>query len=822
MEALNILLQITIYSAVLFCTILFIKFLFNNMMSPFLHYALWGLMIARLLIPVTLESSVHFFVIPAKEENQAVSEQPVSLSPDMSDSQYDIYPDDAGMMQSGINEGMQAQENAFPAPASPAENVSAVSAGDIILAIWLSGAGIGITYLAILYIILRKRVLKNAQIPSKKLLELFEEVKKELNIKRNIRIVGQCEYGAPAVFCPKTVLMPIDTLVSMSEEQVKYVLRHELMHLKRGDHIVSLLLSLLNAIYWFNPIIWIAARFIRSDMETACDSDVVRHFNKNEKSEYASIILTLFSKKQYGNLALGMVKGNTKKIAEKRIRGVFMRHKTNNKIKAASGLMCALLLFACFTTACQPTPEETIVKSKAGDEIQQAIDTTAEPDSKKEVSHITESAINDLNTITVNIDSDVTVPDADSMPMATVERGSFTQEQLDKFIEVLFGDVPLYDSNVPLTKDEIMEEILKLKRSATDLESDMAQSEGITTLAELQERADELIAEREKQYAVAPDTPQYVEADTDVTTPILYNDNEPTIYKGEPIGSYVSAIADLGKENMAWLDLSKSLRGDHLGFSNFDTIGFNMFQLRGSVPAGTKQPDGVTMGYEDAKRLAIDMLSALNLNENFSFGNAYIGRSTDMGDPEDKQYYVFFFERIINGVHVTHDFHGIATTSSDDPAYAEPLRYENLNMWVDDTGVVQVYWDSPLNVTEIVNDNVEMAIDAKKAAEVMTKQLFLQYADMFYGNAERIEIDITGIRLGLARIRYRGHPGEYILAPVWDFYGEVKLKLTESSDLAKEATLDEDGMYMNNFCHYQSIGTINALDGSVVNRDLGY
>ena len=813
MKTLNILLQISIYSAVLFCAVMLIKLLFKNTMSPFLHYALWGLLIARLLIPVTLESPINFFVLPAKEEKQVVSENPVS--PDTSGPQYDIYADGTDIMQPDISGGVRPQDNELPAPASTAEEVSSFSTQDIILAVWLSGAGAGALYLAVLYIFLRKRILKNAQPPSKRLLELFEEVKKELNIKRNIRIVGQCEYGAPAVFCPKTILIPVDMLVSMGEGQVKYVLRHELMHIKRGDHIVCLLLSLLNAVYWFNPVVWIAARLIRSDMETACDSDVVRHFSKDEKSEYASIVLSLFSKKQYGNLALGMVKGNTKKIAEKRIRGVFMRHKTNLKIKAAAGLMCVLLLFACFTTACQPTPEEAIVQSKAGDEIQQAIDTTAVPDSKKEVSHITESAVNDLNTITVNIDADVTLPEADNIPMAVVERGSFTQEQVDKFLEVLLGDATLYKGNSPLTKDEITEEIIKLKRSATDLESDMAQSEGITTLAELQERADELIAALEKRYATAPDTIQYAEpGDTDVTTPMLY--------KGEETNTYVFVHADLGKENMAWLDLSKSLRGDRLSFSNFDTIGFKIFDYYRSAPAGTGQPDGVTMSYEDAKKLAIDMLSALDLDRDFSFKNAYIGKSTCMGIDENKEYYVLYFERVINGVAVTHDFRGISSTSSDDPAYAEPLRYEYLNMWVDDTGIVEVYWDSPLNVTEIVNDNAEIAVDAQQAAEVMTKQLFLQYADMFYGNAERIEIDITGLRLGLARIRYRGHPGEYILAPVWDFYGKIKLKLTEESALANEEVNIEDGMYVCNFCHYQSIGTINALDGSVVNRDLGY
>lgn len=55
MKILNILLEITIYSVVLFCAIMLLKRFFKNKMSPFLHFAIWGLLIARLLIPVTLD-----------------------------------------------------------------------------------------------------------------------------------------------------------------------------------------------------------------------------------------------------------------------------------------------------------------------------------------------------------------------------------------------------------------------------------------------------------------------------------------------------------------------------------------------------------------------------------------------------------------------------------------------------------------------------------------------------------------------------------------------------------------------------------------------
>ena len=68
---------------------------------------------------------------------------------------------------------------------------------------------------------------------------------------------------------PRTILMPVDTLVAMNDEQVKFALRHELMHYKHRDHLMCLLLSVLNAVHWFNPFAWLAFRQMRSDMEVS-------------------------------------------------------------------------------------------------------------------------------------------------------------------------------------------------------------------------------------------------------------------------------------------------------------------------------------------------------------------------------------------------------------------------------------------------------------------------------------------------------------------------------------------------------------------------
>lgn len=189
------------------------------------------------------------------------------------------------------------------ATTTPAQTLSLPN---IALLAWAAGAGAGLTYIMVLYGVLRRRIRRNAAPPTLGLAVLFDEIKTDMGIKARLRLVCQYEYGTPALLFPCTVMMPVDALVAMSDEEVRYALRHELMHYKRGDHIMSLLLSVLCAVYWFNPFVWLAARQMRTDMEIACDSAVVSRLDADGKSHYASLIVGLFARPVHRQLVLGM------------------------------------------------------------------------------------------------------------------------------------------------------------------------------------------------------------------------------------------------------------------------------------------------------------------------------------------------------------------------------------------------------------------------------------------------------------------------------------------------------------------------------------
>ena len=60
-----------------------------------------------------------------------------------------------------------------------------------------------------------------------------------------------------------------------SDKRIRVVLCHELSHIRRGDWLLQMVAGAVRALYWFNPLIWIACRWLRHESERACDDDVL-------------------------------------------------------------------------------------------------------------------------------------------------------------------------------------------------------------------------------------------------------------------------------------------------------------------------------------------------------------------------------------------------------------------------------------------------------------------------------------------------------------------------------------------------------------------
>lgn len=345
--ALASLLEITIYSAVLYVAVLLVKKIFYGHLSPVLQYAVWWLFILRLLVPVMISSGIHLIVVPfsptATSETVANTVSAVSGSSAFSQVAANKAPDAAAVGPSGGVDGTS--------PFSPPQ----IDWQTVLVLIWAAGVLASTVYRTVLWRRFNRKLCRSGIPTPPYLTEMVETCKKELGIRAHIDISMQDSLHSPALSSalkPK-LLLPETMLQTMDEWQMKCGIRHELTHYRRKDYLANLLLIVLRCVYWFNPIVWVAFPQIQADMEAACDASVTGDMETEEKTRYAETLINFGSNRDL-QYTLGMGAHLGRKTMEKRIRSIFMTKKTRYPIRLAVLLLTAALLVACFTTACSP------------------------------------------------------------------------------------------------------------------------------------------------------------------------------------------------------------------------------------------------------------------------------------------------------------------------------------------------------------------------------------------------------------------------------------------------------------------------------------
>lgn len=119
------------------------------------------------------------------------------------------------------------------------------------------------------------------------------------------------QLASPFVFGirQKKIIIP----VGLAEEERKYIICHESMHIHRKDDLVKWIVFIINGIYWFQPMVWVAAYFLEQDMEMSCDEMVIRKMGNTIRKDYAQSLLSFATGKRQEILPLAFASGGVKK-----------------------------------------------------------------------------------------------------------------------------------------------------------------------------------------------------------------------------------------------------------------------------------------------------------------------------------------------------------------------------------------------------------------------------------------------------------------------------------------------------------------------------
>lgn len=161
---------------------------------------------------------------------------------------------------------------------------------DLIAYIWGAGVLIFLLVVIISYFRFLCRKSKNSvKISDNK---IFSEVKKELKIKKHIRLKASSDIDSPilvGVLFP-TVYIPCREI---PDDNMRMVLLHELTHYKRKDLLIKWFAVLVNAVHWFNPLCYLACANLSEACEVSCDMSVTKNMSEDEQKLYMQTILNL-------------------------------------------------------------------------------------------------------------------------------------------------------------------------------------------------------------------------------------------------------------------------------------------------------------------------------------------------------------------------------------------------------------------------------------------------------------------------------------------------------------------------------------------------
>ena len=334
-------------SSVLIAAVLLGRFLLRGRISLRLQYALWALVLVRLLLPVQLFTSDFGTgsVAQTVDIAEPVRQVYFSANENRYEREYDIA------FRKVVAEYEAANRPADPIAIEKTAQTMAktsleVDFKSILLHIWVAGmvvmTAVIISCNAHLALQLKRR---------RWALDIPESL---LSVYVTEAVPTPCVFG---FFRPAVYLTP----EAAKEPQVRrHVLEHELTHYRHFDHVWSVLRSLCLVLHWYNPLVWIAAKVSRADAELACDEGALARLGEDQRGDYGRTLIGLTCSAPISDLLITAttMTGSAGSIRE-RIKLLMKRPRNTILTVTAVILMVTLIVGCAFAGAPELPPETT-------------------------------------------------------------------------------------------------------------------------------------------------------------------------------------------------------------------------------------------------------------------------------------------------------------------------------------------------------------------------------------------------------------------------------------------------------------------------------
>ena len=467
----------------------------------------------------------------------------------------------------------------------------------------------------------------------------------------------------------------------------------------------------------------------------------------------------------------------------------------------------SLIIIVCWVfAACQSTPDEITVKQKDG----KALMDTIEGSEKKQEEKVPYKAENEwIETLKSEtgqfscvIDSSIETPKMGIFPVVYVKPNQFTVDFIKNSVYQLVPDeisLNIYDGGNfgkhTLTKEQIDGAILSIQETINDPNSFLNRLKDEDPEAYEERLAIELEALENymSKYESAPD-------EITVESLIITDDLIKNTFVATNIPPAVENPMDYA--GIPRITLTVADCDDAGGIYN--KVGLTITKEIGDIDNSISNNEAIDISNNIISKLNIDDMNICAIVE----PNKY------------NKYLTIYFSRDYEGVPTTYTTNQISL-DSDAGTYSFPWLCERIEIKLyPDGDLASFKYTSPLTETEIVSNNVTL-LNYTEIQDVFCKYIVYEGIYVEDDYVTKREYYVNKIVLGMMRVAVQNEVNKYMVIPVWDFYGYYVD--TYDSQKHTQWQLDENNKVMfNNEDQYYSILTINAIDGSVIDRSLGY
>ena len=284
-------LEISVAMSFVIIFVFIISKMFNDKYKMKWRYFVWLFIAIRLLIPINIKVDKPVIDIVPPDTNVEITVPMFgrnigNMKDNFNTVNENDVNDNANENTSEINQDLNEVSNGNTNEIAWV-NSKQIKLINFIQIVWIAGMVISFLFYLINFIIFKIKIKGHLEKLDSK---LFEQVKDELKIKRNVNLCKCSLINSPVFvgFVSPIILMPY---TNYADEELKLIYKHELTHFKRMDVWYKLIFVIASVVHWFNPLVYLMRRYASKDIEYTCDDIVTKDLSLEQRKEYSKVIL---------------------------------------------------------------------------------------------------------------------------------------------------------------------------------------------------------------------------------------------------------------------------------------------------------------------------------------------------------------------------------------------------------------------------------------------------------------------------------------------------------------------------------------------------